>query len=116
MRVFDGEQVLVRIAIGEGDRYRHQPLARALLERLKDEGFPGATVLRGMAGYGSRSRLHTQDIVDLTADLPIVFEVVDDEAAAERLLRILDEMLEDAAVVTLEKVRAVRYARSRPSA
>lgn len=112
MRVFDGEQIVVRIAIGEGDRHGRQPLARALLERLRDEGFPGATVLRGMAGYGSRSRLHTEDLVDLTADLPIVLEVVDHEEAAERLLRILDEMLEDAAVVTLAKVRAIRYART----
>ena len=111
MRVFDGEQVLVRISIGEGDRYRHHPLARVLLERLRDEGYPGATVLRGMAGYGSRSRLHSEDLVDLTADLPIVIEVVDDEDAAERLLGILDGMLEGAAVVTIEKVRAIRYAK-----
>lgn len=109
MRVADSEQVLVRISIGEGDRIGHQPLARVLLERLRDEGYPGATVLRGMAGYGSRSRLHSEDLVDLTADLPIVIEVVDHEEAAERLLGILDKMLEDAALVTIEKVRAVRY-------
>jgi len=111
MRVFDGEQVLVRISIGEGDRYRHHPLARVLLERLRDEGYPGATVLRGMAGYGSRSRLHSEDLVDLAADLPVVIEVVDDEDAAERLLGILDEMMEGAGLVTFERVRAVRYAR-----
>jgi len=110
MRVFDGELVLVRISIGEGDRYGHHPLARALLERLREEGFPGATVLRGMAGYGSRSRLHAESLVDLSADLPILIEVVDDSNAAERLLHILDEMLSGAAVVTLEKVRAIRYA------
>src|SRR5438445_326288 len=77
MRVLDGEQTLVRIFIGEGDRWRHQPLDRALLERLRAEGFAGATVLRGLAGFGANSVIHTAKIVDLAARLPVPIEGVD---------------------------------------
>jgi hypothetical protein len=79
MRMLDGEQVLVRIFIGEGDKWHHQPLDIALLERLRKEGFAGATVLRGVAGFGARSVVHTTHILRLSEDLPIVLEVVDTE-------------------------------------
>jgi hypothetical protein len=110
MRVLDGTQSLVRIFIGESDRYRHLPLARALLERLRREGFAGATVIHGTAGFGANSVIHTAGVLDLSGDLPVVIEVVDDEAHVERLLPILDEMLTGGALVTVERVRVVRYA------
>ena len=110
MRVLDGEQRLVRIFFGEGDTWHHQPLSRALLERLRREGFAGATVFHGIAGFGAASVIHTAGIVDLSADLPVLVEVVDDEAHLERLLPILDEMLTGGALVTVEKVRVLRYA------
>ena len=112
MRVLDGEQTLVRIFIGEGDKHHHQPLDRALLERLRREGFAGATVIRGMAGFGANSVIHTLNLVDLSADLPILIEVVDDDEHIQRLLPILDEMVTGGALVTLEKVRVLRYATS----
>jgi PII-like signaling protein len=109
MRVLDGPQTLVRIFIGDADKWHHQPLYRALLERLRREGFAGATVLQGVAGFGVESIIRTSRIVDLSADLPIVIEVVDDDEHVQRLLPILDEMLTGGALVTLEKVRVVRY-------
>ena len=77
MRILDGEQVLVRIFIGESDRWHHRPLTDALLERLRKEGFAGATVFQGIAGFGARSVLHTTHILRLSEDLPVVIEVVD---------------------------------------
>jgi hypothetical protein len=72
MRVLDGEQTLVRIFVGEGDQWRHRPLATALLERLRAEGFAGATVMRGVAGFGANSVIHTSNLVDLSGDLPVL--------------------------------------------
>lgn len=114
MRTLDGEQTLVRIFIGEGDKWQKKPLARALLERLRAEGFAGATVVHGVAGFGANSVIHTASLVDLSADLPVLIEVVDDSEHVDRLLPILDEMLAGGALVTLEKVRVLRYA-TRPA-
>lgn len=109
MRVLDGEQLLVRIFMGESDKWQHAPLYRALLERLRQEGFAGATVLHGIAGFGARSVIHAAHLLDLSTDLPVVLEVVDDAAHMDRLTEILDEML-DGGLVTVEKVRVLRYA------
>jgi PII-like signaling protein len=109
MRVLDGEQTLVRI-IGESDTVHRHSLSRALLERLRREGFAGATVLHGVAGFGANSVIHTASLVDLSADLPVVIEVVDDDEHVDRLVTILDEMLTGGALVTMEKVRVLRYA------
>ncbi len=108
MRVLTGEQVMVRVFFGESDKWQHQPLDVALLERLRREGFAGATVFRGSAGFGANSMIHTSRLLDLSADLPVVLEVVDTEEHIERLLPILDEMVDDG-LVTMEKVRVVRY-------
>jgi PII-like signaling protein len=109
MRVLDGEQLLARIFIGESDRWHHQPLAMALLERLRREGFAGATVFHGTAGFGARSVLHSAHLLRLSEDLPVVIEVVDTEQHIDRLLPILDEMVTEG-LVTLERVRVVKYA------
>jgi len=108
MRALSGEQMMVRIFFGESDRWKHQPLETALLERLRKEGFAGATVFRGIAGFGANSVIHTTHLLELSADLPVVIEVVDSEEHIDRLLPILDEMLDDG-LVTIEKVRVVRY-------
>jgi len=108
MRALSGEQMMVRIFFGESDRWKHQPLEAALLERLRKEGFAGATVFRGIAGFGANSVIHTTHLLELSADLPVVIEVVDSEEHIDRLLPILDEMLDDG-LVTIEKVRVVRY-------
>jgi hypothetical protein len=108
MRVLTGEQVLVRIFIGESDKWHHQPLPTALLERMRREGFAGATVFRGIAGFGARSVLHTTHILRLSEDLPIVIEIVDSADRVEKLLPMLDEMVSEG-LVTMEKVRVVKY-------
>ena len=109
MRILEGEQVLARIFLGESDRWHGHPLADALLERLRREGFAGATVFRGVAGFGARSVLHTASILRLSQDLPVLLEVVDSEAHMGRLEAIVEEMVQEG-LVTFEKVRVLRYA------
>jgi uncharacterized protein len=109
MRVLDGEQLLVRIFIGESDRWKHQPLETALLERLRREGFAGATVFRGVAGFGAKSILHTTHLLELSHDLPVLIEIVESEEHVQRLLPIVEEMVQEG-LVTTEKVRVLRYA------
>ncbi|MFN8559860.1 MAG: DUF190 domain-containing protein [Dehalococcoidia bacterium] len=113
MRVLSGEQVLVRIYIGESDRHGHQPLHLALVERLRREGFAGATVFHGVSGFGAHSVLHTANILRLSEDLPVVIEVVDSAEHVERLTPILDEMVSEG-LVTMEKVQVLKYA-ARPA-
>lgn len=108
MRVLDGEATLVRVFIGESDQWHHRSLALAVIERLRREGYSGATVLRGVAGFGARSVLHTTQLLRLSEDLPVVIEMVEAHERVEALLAILDEMVPEG-LVTLEKVRVVKY-------
>ena len=115
MRILDGEQYLVRIFIGESDRWHRQPLATALIERLRKEGFAGATVIRAVAGFGAHSVVHTTEVLRLSADLPEIIEIVDSQDNVDRLLPILDEMVQEG-LVTIEKVRVLKYgSKSQPS-
>ena len=109
MRVLEGEQVLARVFLGESDHWHGRPLAEALLERLRREGFAGATVFRGVAGFGARSVLHTASILRLSQDLPVLVEVVDQAEQMARLEAIVEEMVEEG-LVTFETVRVLRYA------
>ena len=109
MRVLSGEQVLVRIFVGESDRWHGRSLVTALVERLRAEGFAGATVLRGVMGFGARSIVHTSSVLRLSEDLPVVIEVVDGEERCRTLEPILDEMVTQG-LVTMEPVRVLRYA------
>jgi PII-like signaling protein len=109
MRVLTGEQTMARIFFGESDRWGSQPLSTALVERLRREGFAGATVFRGVSGFGAHSVVHTTHLLELSRDLPIVVEIVDTEENVQRLMPILDEMVTEG-LVTLEKVRVVKYA------
>jgi PII-like signaling protein len=110
MRVLDGNQFLVRIFLGESDQFHQTPLSRALLERLRREGFAGATVIHGVAGFGASSVIHTASLVELSSDLPVLIEVIDDQAHVDKLVPILDEMVTGGALVTIERVRVLRYA------
>lgn len=112
MRTLTGEQTMVRVFFGESDKWHHQSLEAALLERLREEGFAGATVFRGVAGFGANSVIHMTRLLDLSSDLPVVVEIVESEEHIQKLLPILDEMLNDG-LVTMEKVRVLRYAPSR---
>jgi hypothetical protein len=105
---FEGERTLMRIHIGESDRWQGAPLYEALIKLFRREGFSGATVLRGVGGYGSTSRLHTDKILRLSQDLPIIIEVVEYSERVEQILPKLDEMV-GGGLVTLEKVRVILY-------
>ena len=105
---FEGERTLMRIHIGESDKWHGKPLYEAIVEMLRKEGFSGATVLRGVAGYGGSSVYHTDKILRLSQDLPIVLEVIESTERIEQLLPRLDEMV-DGGLVTLEKVRVILY-------
>ena len=102
------EQTLLRIFIGESDRWKSQPLYEALLEMFRQEGFAGATVLKGVAGFGAKSVLHTDRLLSLSSDLPLVVEVVDCEENIQNVLPRLDVMLQGG-MVTLEKARVIHY-------
>jgi len=105
---FEGERTLMRIHIGESDKWHGKPLHEAIVTLLRMENFPGATVLRGVGGFGSSSVYHTDKILRLSQDLPIVVEVVDSTEHIEKILPQLDEMVEGG-LVTLEKVRVILY-------
>lgn len=107
-----GEQVLLRIYIGERDKFKHIPLYESLVELFRKDGFAGATVLRGVAGFGAHSMYHTDRLLRLSTDLPMVIEVVDERARVEAILPAVEEMM-DGGMITLEKVQVWRYAKKR---
>jgi PII-like signaling protein len=100
--------VLLRIFIGESDKFRGRPLDEAIVLQARERHLAGATVLRGPIGFGGASRLHTAKILRLSTDLPMVTEIVDSEDKIEDFLPILDGMMESG-LVTLEKVKVQRY-------
>ena len=108
MQRLDGEQTLMRIFIGESDRYQNRPLYEVLLEMFRSKGFAGATVLKGVAGFGANSVLHTDRLLRLSQDLPLVIEVVDNEEKIEKIIPQLDTILQGG-MITLERARVIRY-------
>jgi PII-like signaling protein len=104
----EGEGKLLRIFIGESDKHGRKPLYQAIVEMLREEGMAGATVLRGVEGFGAHSHLHTARILRLSEDLPIVIEVADTAEKIEAIMPKLDEMVTDG-MVTLERVEVVTY-------
>ena len=104
----EGEGRLVRIFIGESDTLHGKPLYEAIVLRAREEGLAGATVLRGLEGYGASSRVHTTRLLELSNDLPIVIEIVDSEERIERFLPVIDELVHEG-LVTSERVHIVLY-------
>lgn len=104
----EGEGHLLRIFIGEGDRWHGKPMYEAIVQRAREAGLAGATVLRGLMGYGAKSRIHTAKVLRLSEDLPIVIEIVDRSDRIQAFLPLLDEMVGDG-MVTLEKVQVITY-------
>jgi PII-like signaling protein len=102
------EAVLLRIFIGENDRWQHKPLYEAIVLKAREMHLGGATVLRGPIGYGKSSRLHTAKILNLSTDLPLIIEIVDSEAKISEFLPIIDEMI-TGGLVTMEKVKVLHY-------
>ncbi len=104
----EGEAKLLRIFIGESDKWQHKPLYEAIVLKARELHLAGATVLRGPMGFGKSSRLHTAKILRLSMDLPLVIEIVDSEEKIQGFLPVLDEMMKGG-LVTLEKVRVIDY-------
>lgn len=102
------EATLLRIFIGESDRWEHQPLYEALVLKAREAHLAGATVLRGPMGFGKSSRLHTAKILRLSMDLPIIIEIVDSEENISAFLPVLETMI-GGGLVTMEKVRVLHY-------
>lgn len=105
---FEGDRTLMRIHVGESDKWHGKPLHQAIVELLRKEGFSGATVLRGVGGYGGSSIYHTDKLLRLSQDLPLIVEAVEYTDRIEKILPRLDEML-DGGLITLEKVRVILY-------
>jgi PII-like signaling protein len=99
---------LLRIFIGESDRHGHHPLYEAIVLRAREAGLAGATVTRGVMGFGKHSVLHTAKILRLSEDLPMVVEIADSLDRIEQFLPVLDGMIKDG-LVTLETVRVIQY-------
>lgn len=107
------QAVLLRIYIGESDRYQHQPLYEALVLKAREMHLAGATVLRGPMGYGKSSRLHTAKILQLSMDLPLVIEMVDSQEKIQEFLPVLRQMMQGG-LVTMEKVQVMDYRAGSP--
>lgn len=100
--------VLLRVFVGESDTWKGKSLYRAIVEEARKLNLAGATVIRGIMGYGAASRIHTTRFLRLSEDLPIVIEIVDTEESIERLIPFLDRVVRDG-LVTMEKARVIRY-------
>jgi uncharacterized protein len=111
MHGFKGDRTLMRIYIGESDKYRGRPLYKVIVELLRERHYAGATVLRAMTGFGASARVRTDRIEVLSLDLPIVIEVVETEERIQAILPELDEMI-GGGLITLERARVIMY---RPS-
>jgi PII-like signaling protein len=104
----EGEGLLLRIFVGESDTWHGKPLYQAIVERVREAGMAGATVLRGLEGFGAHSRIHTTRILRLSEDLPVLIELVDQAARIEEIIPVLDEMISEG-LMTLERVHIVTY-------
>jgi PII-like signaling protein len=103
-----GEGQLLRVFIGESDRWQGKPLYEAIVRLARERGLAGATVLRGIQGFGSHSRVHTSKILRLSEDLPIVVEIVDSPEKIEEVLPLIDEMVAEG-LITVEKAHVIAY-------
>jgi PII-like signaling protein len=108
MHGFKGERVLMRIHIGERDKYEGEPLYWAIVQLLRKRHYAGATVTRGIMAFGASSRIHTTRFLELSMDLPIVVECVDTEEKIQEILPELDKMV-GGGLITLERVRVIMY-------
>ncbi|MCD6334529.1 MAG: DUF190 domain-containing protein [Candidatus Latescibacteria bacterium] len=111
MRLLPEEGLLLRIFIGETDKYEGKPLYEQIILKARELHLAGATATRGIMGFGADSRMHTAKILRLSEDLPIIIEIVDTKAHLDKLMPFLDETVEEG-LITMEKVRVVKYRHS----
>ena len=108
MTRMEGEHTLLRVFVGETDKFNGQPLYQAIVRMLRKEGIAGATVLKGVMGYGANSVLHTANLLRLSQAMPMVVEVGDSRENIDRILPRLDGMIHQG-LVTMERVAVIRY-------
>jgi PII-like signaling protein len=113
MHGLTGERTLMRIHIGERDRYHGKPLYEAIVLRLRERGFAGATVFRGIMGFGASAGIHSEKVLRLSLDLPLVVECVDTEERIQAILPELDEMI-GGGLITLERAQVIMYRGGNP--
>lgn len=107
-----GQAVLLRVFVGESDKLGHVPLYEAVVRRARDADLAGATVLKGVMGFGATARIRTQKILDLSSDLPVLIEIVDEQDKIAHFRSVLSDLFEEAccgALVTMENIRVVHY-------
>ena len=107
MRI-EGKAKLLTIYIGESDKHRHRPLYQVIVELLREKGIAGATVVRGIEGFGKKSRIHTAAILRLSEDLPVVITVIDKEERINEVMPLIDELVTEGLVV-IENVDVIAY-------
>ncbi|MCU0606790.1 MAG: DUF190 domain-containing protein [Candidatus Edwardsbacteria bacterium] len=107
------QAMLLRVFIGESDKYLGKPLYEQIVFKARELNMAGATVLRGILGFGADSRMHTAKLLELSEDLPMVVEIVDTEEKINTLLPFIDEHVVEG-LVTLEKMRVIKYRHSEP--
>jgi len=113
-----GQAVLLRVFVGESDKLGHLPLYEVIVKQARDADLAGATVLKGVLGFGASARIRTQKILDLSSDMPMVVEIVDEEDKIKAFQSSLSRLFEDAgcgALVTLENIRIVHYLPENPA-
>jgi len=108
MTKFIGQKVLMRIFIGERDKDGYRPLYESLVELFRREGFAGTTVLKGVGGFGAHSVYHTDKLLRLSQDLPVIIEVVDEQEKIDAVMPQIDAKMSDG-MITLEKATVIRY-------
>lgn len=108
----EGKGKLLKIFIGESDKWHHESLYHAVIKKIKEHGLAGATTIRGIEGYGANSRVHTKAIEVLSQDLPIVIEVVDKEDKINEIIQVIDPMITEGLMVIMHDVEIVKYTKS----
>lgn len=114
MMTTDSNTKLLRIFIGESDKAGHQTLYEAIVYEAKKQGLSGATVTRGIMGFGTNSVIHTTKLFDISTDLPVVIEIADDEEKIRKFTKTIEQLFEQTksgGLVTIEKIEAIRYSR-----
>ncbi len=107
-----GEAKLLRIFVGESDKHHHVPVYEKIVSEARRAGLAGATVIKGVMGYGGSSRIHTAKLLDLSEDLPLIVEIVDEAAKIEAFIPVVDRIFEEASsggLITLEKAEILKY-------
>lgn len=108
----EGKGKMLKIFIGESDKWEHEALYHAIIKKIKAHGLAGATTIRGIEGFGANSRVHTKGIEILSQDLPIVIEVVDNEEHINEIIQVIDPMIKEGLMVVMHDVEIIKYAKS----